>query len=221
VDSVAETISRTEFAANLGYHFALVCPPCFYKPMMTAHVLVEHYRHVADASRIPILLYSVPQFTGVALEVDVVARLAEHPNIAGMKDSSGHVDRLGQILALVPSNFHVMTGASTTIYPSMVMGATGAILALADFVPEACVGLYDAIVAKESAKALELQRRLIPASKRIVGEFGISGVKYAMDCLGYYGGPARRPLMPLGESQKREVEALVSKGATAFAGVVA
>jgi len=205
VDSVAETISRTEFAAKLGYHFALVCPPCFYKPMMSSLVLVEYYRRVADASRIPILLYSVPQFTGVALEADVVARLSEHPNIAGMKDSSGNVDRLGQILALVPDNFHVMTGASTTIYPSMAIGAKGAILALADFVPEACVALYDAIVAGESAKALELQRRLIPASKKIVGEFGISGVKYAMDFLRYYGGPARRPLLPLGEAQKREV----------------
>jgi 4-hydroxy-2-oxoglutarate aldolase len=220
VDSVGETISRTEFAAKLGYHFALVCPPCFYKPMMTPQVLVEHYRRVADVSRIPILLYSVPQFTGVALEVDMVARLAVHPNIAGMKDSSGNVDRLGQILALVPDNFHVMTGASTTIYPSMVLGAKGAILALADFVPEACVAVYDATAAKESAKALELQRRMIPASKKIVGKFGISGVKYAMDCLGYYGGPARRPLLPLAESQKREVESLISRGAPAAAVVV-
>jgi 4-hydroxy-2-oxoglutarate aldolase len=219
VDSFAETISRTEFAAKLGYHFALVCPPCFYKPMMSSQVLVEHYRRVADASRLPILLYSVPQFTGVALEADVVARLAEHPNIAGMKDSSGNVDRLGQILALVPDNFHVMTGASTTIYPSMVLGAKGAILALADFVPEACVALYDAIVAKESANALELRRRVIPVSKKIVGELGISGVKYAMDCLGYYGGLARRPLLPLGESQKREVELLISRRTPASAGV--
>jgi 4-hydroxy-2-oxoglutarate aldolase len=221
VDSFAETISRTEFAAKLGYHFALVCPPFFFKPMMTPQVLVEHYRRVADASRIPILLYSVPQFTGVALEADVVGRLAEHPNIAGMKDSSGNVDRLGQILASVPSNFHVMTGASTTIYPSMALGAKGAILALADFIPDVCVALYGAIVAGDADKALELQRRIIPATKKIVGELGISGVKYAMDCLGYYGGPARRPLLPLGESQKREVETLVSKGAPAFAGVVA
>jgi dihydrodipicolinate synthase/N-acetylneuraminate lyase len=219
VDSFAETISRTEFAAKLGYHFVLVCPPCFYKPMMTTQVLVEHYRRVADASPIPILLYSVPQFTGLALEADVVARLSKHPNIAGMKDSSGNVDRLGQILASVPDNFHVMTGASTTIYPSIVLGAKGAILALADFVPEACVALYDAIVAKESAKALELQRHMIPASKKIVGGFGISGVKYAMDCLGYYGGPARRPLLPLGEVEKREVESLIAKGAPAAARV--
>ena len=83
VDSTAETISRTEAAAKLGYHFALVSTPYFFKPMMTADVLVEHYCRVADASRIPILLYSVPQFTGVAIEADLTARLAAHPNIAG------------------------------------------------------------------------------------------------------------------------------------------
>ncbi len=101
VDSTAEAISRTEFAAKLGYDYALVLPPYFYKPMMKSDVLVEHYRRVADASRISLLLYSVPQFTGVAIEVDVAARLAEHPNIAGMKDSSGNVDRMGSILASV------------------------------------------------------------------------------------------------------------------------
>src|ERR1700726_239254 len=86
VDSTAETISRTEMAASLGYDFALVCTPYYFKPVMKPGVLAEHYRRVADASRIPVLLYSVPQFTGVTIEPDLVARLAEHPNIAGMKD---------------------------------------------------------------------------------------------------------------------------------------
>ena len=125
VDSTAETISRTEVAAKLGYDYALVLPPYFFKPAMTSKVLVEHYRRVADASRIPILLYSVPQYSGVAIELDVAARLSEHPNVAGMKDSSGNVDRVGAILASVPETFALLTGASTTVYPSMVMGATG------------------------------------------------------------------------------------------------
>jgi 4-hydroxy-tetrahydrodipicolinate synthase len=210
VDSTAETISRTEFAAKLGYDYALVLPPYFYKPMMKSDVLVEHYRRVADASRIPILLYSVPQFTGVAIEADVAARLAEHPNIAGMKDSSGNVDRMGAILASVPGSFQLVTGAATTVYPSMLLGGRGAILALATFLPEICIALYTAAAAGDSANALELQRRVIPASQKIVGALGISGVKYAMDCRGYYGGPARRPLLPLDEAQKREVESLLA-----------
>ena len=210
VDSTAETISRTEVAAKLGYHYALVCTPYFFKSMMKPDVLVEHYHRVADASRIPILLYSVPNFTGIALEADVVARLSEHRNIAGMKDSSGNVDRVGAIIASVPEQFQVLTGAATTIYPAMLMGAKGAILALADFLPELCVALYAAAFARESVRALELQRRILPASRKIVSTLGISGIKHAMECRGYYGGPARRPLLALDERQKREVETLVA-----------
>ena len=217
VDSTAEAISRTEFAAKLGYDYALVVPPYFYKPMMKSDVLVEHYRRVADTSRIPVLLYSVPQFTGVAIEPDVAARLAEHPNIAGMKDSSGNVDRVGTILSLVPRSFQLVTGASTTIYPTMVLGGKGAILALATFLPEICIEIYIAAAAGDSAKALELQRRVIQPTQRIVGAKGISGVKYAMDCRGYYGGPARRPLLPLQEAEKKDVESLLAAFAPAVA----
>ena len=219
VDSTSETISRTEVAARLGCDFALVCTPNYFKPMMRPDALAEHYQRVADASKIPILLYSVPQFTGVAIEADLAARLAEHPNIAGMKDSSGDLDRLGAILACVPETFQLMTGSATTVYPAMQLGAKGAILALTDFLPELCVALYDAVAARDARTSLELQRRILQASKRIVGGLGISGVKYAMDCRGYYGGPARRPLLPLDEAQKIEVKsmitALVPAGATA------
>jgi 4-hydroxy-2-oxoglutarate aldolase len=217
VDSTAETISRTNVAVGLGYDFALVAPPHFFKPMMKPDVLVEHYQRIADASRIPVLLYSVPQFTGVAIEVEVAARLAEHPNIAGMKDSSGNVDRVGAILAAVPETFQLMTGAATTVYPSMLLGAKGAILALADFLPELCVALYDAVASGNARQSLELQRRILPASNKIVGAMGIAGVKYAMDCRGFYGGLVRLPLPSLGESQRKEVEALVAALAPAAA----
>jgi len=209
-DSTAETISRTEFAASLGYDFALVLPPYFYKPMMKPDVLVEHYQRVADASRIPVLLYSVPQNTGVAIELDVAARLAVHPNIVGMKDSSGNVERMGAILASVPKSFQLVAGTATTIYPSMLLGGKGAILALANFLPEFCVEFYGAIAAQNAEQSLDMYHRILPASNKIVGAMGISGVKYAMDRRGFYGGPVRRPLLPLSESQKKEVETLVA-----------
>ncbi|HVA95665.1 MAG TPA: dihydrodipicolinate synthase family protein [Candidatus Dormibacteraeota bacterium] len=217
VDSTSETISRTEFAAKLGYDFALVCTPYFFKPYMKPDALVEHYRRVADASRIPILLYSVPGLTGVAIEADVAARLAAHPNIAGMKDSSGNVDRVGAILASVPATFQLMTGAASTVYPAMVLGAKGAILALADLLPEVCVSLYQAIAAHDAKQSLELQRGILQASGGIIGAMGIAGLKYAMDLRGYYGGPVRRPLLPLDESQKKAVESMI--GAFSPAGI--
>jgi 4-hydroxy-2-oxoglutarate aldolase len=117
----------------------------------------------------------------------------------------------------VPSRFQLMTGSSTTIYPTMVLGGRGAILALATFLPEICIEIYKAASEGLGAKALELQRRVIQPTQKIVGAKGISGVKYAMDLRGYYGGPARRPLLPLQEAEKKDIESLLA----AFTPVVA
>lgn len=210
VDSTAGTISRTHLAAELGYAVALVKTPYYYKPQMTAQVYLEHYRRVADASAMPILLYSVPQFTGVALEAEVVARLAEHGNIIGIKESSGSIQRIAEIIAAAPPQFQTLVGSASTVFASFAVGAVGAILGLANPLPELCVELYQLAQANETKKARELQRRLVPASKRIVGEFGISGTKYAMDCRGFRGGDPRPPLLPLTAAQKREVETILA-----------
>ncbi|HET6143713.1 MAG TPA: dihydrodipicolinate synthase family protein [Candidatus Acidoferrales bacterium] len=209
-ETTAETVSRTEFAANLGYDYALVGPPTFFKPAMTSDVLVAHYTRVADAARIPILLYSVPQYTGVPIELDVAVRMSQHPNVAGMKDSSGNVDRIGAILAAVPESFRLLTGSSTTISSTMVMGGKGSILALADFLPELCVALDEAIAVGDTHKALTLQRQLIQPTRRLVGAMGVAGVKYAMDKRGYYGGPVREPLLPLSAEHKKEADAMLA-----------
>jgi len=209
-ESTAETVARTQAAAKMGCDCVLVNTPCYYKPSLSADAYVEHYHRVADASPVPVLLYSVPQFTGVALEADLVARLAEHPNIIGMKDSSGNVDRVGAILDAVPERFQLLVGSASTLFPSMLLGAVGGILALANFLPELCVELHAATAANDLAMARSLQRRINPASKKIVGALGIPGVKYAMDSRGYYGGPARRPLLPLTQPQKQSVDLVLA-----------
>jgi 4-hydroxy-tetrahydrodipicolinate synthase len=209
-ESTAETKARTQAAAKLGCDCVLVNTPCYYKPMLSADAYVEHYHRVADASPVPVLLYSVPQFTGVALEADLVARLAEHPNIIGMKDSSGNVDRVGAILDAVPEKFQLLVGSASTLFPSMLLGAVGGILALANFLPELSVELQAATAAKDLAKARSLQSRINPPSKKIVGALGIPGVKYAMDSRGYYGGPARRPLLPLTQPQKQSADSVLA-----------
>ncbi len=206
VDSTAETISRTNRAAELGYQVALVKTPYYYKAQMTPEVHAEHYLRVADAARIPLLIYSVPQFTGVAVEAPLVARLAQHPNIMGIKESSGVMQRVGEIIHLAPQGFQTLVGSATTFYPSMTLGAVGGILAVADIVPELCVELYDACVAGDYSRARMLQERLIDPTITLVAKLGISGVKFAMDRAGYYGGPPRRPLLPLNEAQRKEAE---------------
>ena len=209
-ESTPETISRAKAAANIGFDVALVKTPSFFKSSLTPDALVEHYRRVADASKLPVLLYAIPQFTGVALEPDLVARLAEHPNIIGLKESSGNVQRVGEIVAAVPPAFQVLVGSADTLYASLTLGAVGGILALADCLPELCLELHSAFAAAKMANASELNRRILPASKKLVRQLGIAGVKAAMDVRGYYGGPVRGPLLPLSAAQKREAESVVN-----------
>ncbi len=210
VESTAETISRSKRAAELGYHAALVKTPYYYKPVYKPEVFIAHYRRVADASPIPVLLYSVPQFTGISLEAPEVAVLAEHPNIIGIKESSGHVQRVGEMVAATPASFQVLTGGAGVLLPSLTVGAKGAILALASALPEKCAELYEVTRRGQLEGARELQKNLLRASKLIVSELGIPGVKFVMDQRGYRGGMPRSPLLPLSDAAKRRVLELLA-----------
>src|SRR5215813_13465514 len=154
-ESTAETIARTKRAAELGYDVALVKTPYYYKPVYKPAVFARHYRSVADASPIPILLYSVPVFTGVALESADVIALSDHSNIVGIKDSSGDVRRVAETVAGAPREFQTLVGAASTVLSSLTIGARGAILALACALPEKCVDLYRLFRQGEIEKARE------------------------------------------------------------------
>jgi 4-hydroxy-2-oxoglutarate aldolase len=201
-ESTAQTIERCKRAAELGYHAALVKTPYYYKPAYKAEVLIAHYRRVADASPIPVILYSVPVFTGLALETKETLALAEHSNIVGIKESSGNLQRISEMAAGAPASFEVLVGSAPTIYASFAVGARGAILALADVLPEKCARVYELFAAGQHQQALELQRVLMSASKVIVSDMGIAGIKQAMDQRGYRGGVPRLPLPPLTAEQK-------------------
>jgi 4-hydroxy-2-oxoglutarate aldolase len=209
-ESTAETIERTKRAAELGYQVALVKTPYYYKPLYKPEVYIAHFRRVADASPIPVMLYSVPQFTGIALEAPEVAVLSQHPNIIGIKESSGVVQRAAEMLGAVPSSFQILVGSASMMFPSMVLGAVGAILALGSALPEQCVALFEAVRTGNLAKARELQTLIVRASKLIVSQCGIPGVKYAMDEAGLRGGLPRLPLLPLHEDQKQAIRTLMA-----------
>ncbi len=210
-EGTAETIERTKRAAELGYHVALVKTPYYYKPLYKPEVFIAHFRRVADASPIPVMLYSVPQFTGVALEAPEVGVLAQHPNIIGLKESSGVVQRAADILAVVPASFQLLVGSASMMFPSIMLGAVGSILALASALPEQCVALCAAARNGQLDKARELQGGVQEASKVIVSQAGIPGVKYAMDLAGYKGGLPRLPLQPVSEDQKKAIEKVMVK----------
>jgi 4-hydroxy-2-oxoglutarate aldolase len=211
VESTAETIVRTKRAAALGFQVALVKTPYYYKPAYRAETYIQHYRAVADASPIPVLLYSVPIFTGVTLETPEIVALAAHPNIIGIKDSSGSIQRIGEVVSTAPQDFYVLTGGAAVVYPALAMGARGAILALACALPEKCVELYELFQQNRHAEARVLQHVLVNASRRIVSEHGIAGLKHAMQLRGYHGGVPRLPLLPVKEEKKQQLAAILAE----------
>jgi 4-hydroxy-2-oxoglutarate aldolase len=291
-ESAHETLRLTEYAAELGYDAAMVRTPHYYKKQMLPANLLAFYRTVADSSALPIIIYNFPQATGYDIPAEVVIELAGHPNIVSIKESSGNLDKVKQMVegtrnlgvkrqvtvtetfeavtprmlkaaaaesekqsnelvsvasltatseaverrasppvqdgpATKPSSsavtvvgklktrqkevgFQVMVGAAHQLESSLGMGAVGAILAFASPAPMACYEIYAAIKDGDIALAREKQERVKLAAQRVVGEFGVPGVKYAMDLNGYFGGASRLPFLPLSGEQKSEIEKLMA-----------
>jgi 4-hydroxy-2-oxoglutarate aldolase len=209
-ESTAESIAHTNHAASLGFRAALVRTPSFYKPAMTEDALAEHYLRVADAAKIPILVYSVPIFTHVTVEAPLVARVAQHPNILGIKDSSGNVAALAATIAAAPRDFKTLVGAAGTLFESLEVGACGAILALANAFPEICTEIYELSRAGHAEKARTLATALAAPAKMFGPQYGIAGLKYAVDRAGYTGGPTRLPLLPLTPAARLEIDAMLA-----------
>jgi len=209
-DSTAETISRTRRAAEIGYPLALVKTPYYYKAMMTPAVLEEHFRRVADASPIPIVIYSVPVYTGITVEADLAARLSSHPNIAGIKDSSGSPERAGQIVRQARDGFRVVVGSAQFFAASLAAGAGGGVLAAACVLPELCLDVFREHRQKNHAQVELLQQALAAPARTIVSKYGPPGVKYGMQKRGYHGGPPRSPLQPLSAEAAAEVDAVLA-----------
>lgn len=208
-ESTRATIHLTEHAARLGADAVMVVHPSYYKPLMSKPALLEHYRTVADASPVPVLLYSVPKFTGFDLPLDVVAELSQHPNIIGIKDSAGNVIALHEVLLKSRPDWNVLVGTGSAFMAALSVGVTGGVLALADVAPAECVELYNLCRAGRWEEARALQSRLLPVNQAVGGSLGIPGVKAAMEMLGYYGGPPRRPLLPLPEKELSALQGLL------------
>jgi 4-hydroxy-2-oxoglutarate aldolase len=195
-ESTRAAIAATKRAAELGADAVLVRTPGFFKSQMTADVFVGHYTAVADASPVPVLLYNFTAVTGVNLPVAAVARLATHPNIAGMKESGGDVAQLADLVASTPASFQVLAGSASTTYAALCVGVSGAILALAAVVPDACVRLYTLTRESRHDEARALQQELVPLARLLSG-YGVAGLKAALQIAGIDAGEPRRPLAPV------------------------
>ena len=208
-ESTRETVDFTNHAADLGADCALVITPSFLRAAMTPDVLYDHFAAVAESARIGILLYNVPQFTGVNLQPEVVARLSQHPNILGIKDSSGDIEQLSRIIDLSRKGFAVFTGSAQVFFAALCIGAVGGILAAADLVPREFVEIQSLFDAGKISEARALQTKMTPLAVAVTNTYGISGLKSAMDMAGYYGGPPRLPLQPVDPAAKDELRRLL------------
>ena len=212
--STRATIEEVRRVAHAGADAVLVITPHFYRAEMTPDALVKHYRAVADASPVPVLLYSVPQLTNVSLAPETIARLSEHENIVGVKDSSGDILNLAETVRLVPEDFAVLTGNGSALYPALCVAARGAILAIGCAAPGLAVAIYEAFQAGEHERARQMQQRLTRLTRGILGRYGISGLKAALDMLGYEGGRVRAPLSDADDEARREIAKVLKETET-------
>ena len=214
--STRNTIKEIERATKAGAEAALVITPSFYRSAITQDALVTHYRAVADASSIPIILYSMPDLTGIKIEPETAARLSEHKNIIGMKDSSADVDRFAETVQSVPEDFAVLIGNGTVLCEALQAGAEGGILAVGCAAPELCIEIYRAVHAGEIDRAPTLQGKLTPLALAVTKTYGIGGLKTAMDMAGYVGGAVRAPLQLPDETARGEIESLLREAVAPF-----
>jgi 4-hydroxy-2-oxoglutarate aldolase len=212
-ESTRETIRLSCAAAALGVDAVLIVTPHYYRTRMAAASLLAHYRAVADATPVPVLLYNVPANTGIDMSPEVVLQLADHPNILGIKDSSGNMAAMAEVLRAKPSDFAVFAGSAGFMLPALALGAAGAIVAQANVAPCETVRLYTAWQQGDVAAARALQFRLLPVNAAITARWGVPALKAALDRLGRYGGPPRLPLLPLPAADNAQLaDLLLSAG---------
>lgn len=210
-ESTQITLEFTNRMAAYDIDVALIRTPSYFTSHMTREVLKTHYLTIADKSKVPVMIYNVPQYTGVSVDIPLVAELSRHPNIVGIKDSSGNMIFASGLIPQMDPSFSLLLGVGSLLLPGLIMGASGGILRLASVAPSECVELYRLFREGKIEDARRLQLKLTPVNKAIVQTLGIAGHKYALDLLGYYGGEPRAPLLALDERGREEIENVLKK----------
>jgi 4-hydroxy-2-oxoglutarate aldolase len=208
-ESTQTTIALTKRAAEIGADYAMVVTPHYYKARYDTATLINHYRVIADAAPIPIILYNFPPSTGIDLDAATVIKLSEHPNIVGIKDSSGLVAKYGEIIRGARADFVLIAGSGSYFYPSLCIGAKGCVPALGNIASRECVALFDAFRAGKHDEARALQSRLLALNAAVTTKWSVPGLKAALDEIGMYGGPPRLPLRALGEDDRRALREII------------
>lgn len=216
-ESLRETIELTKECAYAGADGVLVVTPSYYKSDMTDEALKCYFNSVADESPVPLLLYNMPRNTGINIGPNLVDALAKHPNIAGIKDSSGNIAQIAEIIAKCPQDFAVFAGSGNFLLPTLALGGVGGTLAVANVVPDYCVAIYKLYKDGQMDKAKKLQLGLLELNAAVTTRYGIGGMKAAMELVGFHGGSPRRPILPATEDVRRKIAEIVETTLNLFA----
>jgi 4-hydroxy-2-oxoglutarate aldolase len=208
-DSTPATIERTHAAADQGAEAALVVAPVYYRRDLTLDALRAHYHAVADASPIPVLLYNVPVYMGWDIPDEWIPALARHPNIVGLKDSSGRTERLPGLRAQLGPEFVLLAGAGEKMVDAIEAGADGAVASLANLAPNACAGIRQLMMAGDVLKARTVQGEVAPVGSALGRQHGIARLKMALRLQGFDHGPPRSPLTILSDAEVPELRQLL------------
>ena len=213
-ESTHQTVEKCKIAAELGFEFASVLTPSYFPKRMDAPTLTDFYTRIADESPVPVLLYNAPGFAGgVQIPLPAIIKLSEHPNIAGVKDSSS-AGPAGMLSALDPDGaFRVLAGSVGFFYPSLHLGATGGIVSLANVLPDPCCELYDQFCAGNFTHAAKMHQKLSRLNRAVSGSGGVAGVKAGMDVAGFRGREPRHPLKAVGKPEREAIrKAILAEG---------
>lgn len=207
--STGQTIELTKKAAKAGADAALVLNPSYYKGLMTKEVLIKHYFTIADASDIPVIIYNMPANSGLDMDADTIIALSQHANIVGLKDSGGNIAKMGEIRAYAHSDFQLLAGSAGFLLPALSVGAVGGVLALANIAPQHCIDIFQYFMDGKMDDARKKQLKIIKLNNFVTRQYGVPALKEAMNQLGLYGGPSRRPLLPLEGRIKEKLRNLI------------
>lgn len=210
-ESTEETIRLSQAAAEAGADAVLVVTPSYYKGSMTDPVLKRFYTDVADATPAPVILYNMPRNTGINISSKLVAELAKHPNIIGMKDSGGNIVQIQECVANTPADFNVFAGSASFLYTTLAVGGTGGTLALANILPNECAKVQELYEEGKVSESLELQNKLVEINNAVTAKYGVAGLKAAMDMIGLFGGEPKLPLLPLIETEMADLKAILTR----------
>jgi 4-hydroxy-tetrahydrodipicolinate synthase len=207
-NNTAEAIRLTKAARNIGADGVLVISPYYNKPNRSG--LIKHYTKLADLD-LPVVMYNVPGRTGQNLEPDLVAELARHPNIVGIKEASGNIGQISRIIEETQDEeFIVTSGDDNITLPILALGGSGVISVAANVDPTRMVALYDAMKQGDYQKALVLHYALAPLLRSMFIDTNPIPVKKAVELMGMAGGPVRLPLDELDEKKTEQLKKILA-----------